>query len=344
MKFVKKNKKGLSIVGGALLLIVGLGSLIFFKPNTAITEDLEEVYLADSLSYDQIKEQLLEENIIHWGWTFDIVTWAYGYQEEYEPGLFIIRKGYSNREMMLKFQDHPNESVEIQIRSFQKRKNVLRHLCKPLDIKYSALQQVMRDTTVLNNLDSCFNKDNIYSIFIPDTLWIHKNARVKDVLGQLVRKYRAFWTPLRIKKAEKLGLTCEEVCALASIVDAETNHEDEMPKIAGLYLNRYRDGKRLQADPTVVFALGKSVRRIRKWHTRLKSPYNTYRYKGLPPGPVFTPSIAAIDATLSPSTHDYYFFCARPDNSGYHKFTKTYAEHRKVSKKYHAMLNKRHIK
>lgn len=148
----------------------------------------------------------------------------------------------------------------------------------------------------------------------------------------------------RMKKAQDMGLSQNEVITLASIVDEETNDESEMPKVAGMYINRLNDGMRLQADPTVKFATGNfKAKRIYKEMLSADSPYNTYRHKGLPPGPIRIPSVAAIDAVLDYAHHDYMYMCAKPDFSGSHNFAKTYEEHQRNAKDYADALDKRGI-
>ena len=149
-----------------------------------------------------------------------------------------------------------------------------------------------------------------------------------------------FWNSSRLAKAAEIGLTKEEVVTLASIVEKETNKNDEKPMIAGVYLNRLESQWRLQADPTVVYAIGDfSIRRVLNKHKKFDSPYNTYEHLGLPPGPICIPSISSIDAVLNSTSSDYMFFCARDDLSSYHAFAKTNAEHRKNAKKYQKALD-----
>lgn len=342
--WVKTNQKPISQIGLCFTTLVLLCCYVFYFPNTNFKALKADFYVEEGQSYYQLKARLASENIINTSWSFELAALFYHLEENYQQGLFQVPKNSSNREILLLLTKQPEKSVLAEIRSYKKRKNLLARFCKKLDIKYSALADALADSVFVEELGPEFNTENIYTIFIPDTIPVFKNARAKEVLAQLVRHHKKFWNIDRETKAARLGMTCEEVYILASIVEAETNHDDEMPCIAGLYLNRLQNGKRLQADPTISYLLGYSVRRIKKRHTRIRSPYNTYRNRGLPPGPVFTPSIAAIDAILNAEQHNYYFFCAKPDNSGYHTFSKTYKEHLEVSRKYHSHLNKRGIK
>ena len=173
---------------------------------------------------------------------------------------------------------------------------------------------------------------------------IYKNSRADEVAQRLFRNYKLFWNEERLAKADSIGLSPVEVGILSSIIYAETKMADEMPKIAGLYINRLKKGMRLQADPTLVYASGNyNIKRVWNKHKSIKSPYNTYRNLGLPPGPVMTTPAEAIDAVLHHEEHDYLYFSARDDFSGYHEFSKTYEEHLVASSRYQKELNKRKI-
>src|SRR5690606_10280298 len=182
-------------------------------------------------------------------------------------------------------------------------------------------------------------------MFIPNSYEMFWNTSAKDFFLRMNKEYKSFWTSERLKKAEDLKLTPQQVTILASIVDAEALADKEMPTIAGLYLNRLRRGIKLEADPTVIFANNDfTIRRVLNRHLTKDSPYNTYRVRGLPPGPIMMPSIAAIDATLNPETHNYIFMCAKEDFSGYHNFATTLAEHLVNARKFQKALNQRNIK
>ncbi|MEM9025071.1 MAG: endolytic transglycosylase MltG, partial [Bacteroidota bacterium] len=162
---------------------------------------------------------------------------------------------------------------------------------------------------------------------------------------RMAREFKAFWTDERKAKARKAGLSQSQVATLASIVQAEqSNHRDERPRVAGLYVNRLHKGMRLQADPTVIYALQDfSIRRVLNVHKDVDSPYNTYRHAGLPPGPINLPEIASLDAVLNHEQHNYLYMCAKPDFSGYHNFAKTYEQHLVNARKFQRELNKRKI-
>jgi UPF0755 protein len=171
------------------------------------------------------------------------------------------------------------------------------------------------------------------------------NTSADKFFTRMFDEYQKFWNAERKAKAEAINLTPVQVSILAAIVDAEALHNDEMPTIAGLYLNRYKRGQRLQADPTVIFANRDfTIRRVLHKHLRTESEYNTYLHAGLPPGPIMMPSTSAVDAVLNYKKHNFIYMCAKEDFSGYHNFAVTEAEHRVNAKKFQQALNRRNIK
>jgi UPF0755 protein len=185
-----------------------------------------------------------------------------------------------------------------------------------------------------------FNKLNFISMFLPNTYEFYWNTSANQFLDRMKKEYDKFWNSERIEKAEKLELTPKEVSVLASIVQEETNKRDEMDIVAGLYLNRLERNMPLQADPTVRFAIGDfSIKRILYSHLEYESPYNTYIYSGLPPGPISMPEPITIDKVLNPKDHKYLFMCAKDDGSGYHAFARNSREHAQNARAYHRYLN-----
>ena len=202
---------------------------------------------------------------------------------------------------------------------------------------------------LLNDSAACAKYDKtpatIACLLMPDTYEFYWNITPEKMLDRMNDYYNEFWNSDRKAKAEKLRLTPDEVATIASIVEEETVKADERGKVARLYLNRYHQGMRLQADPTVKFALGDfSIKRITVPMTQISSPYNTYRVNGLPPGPIRLPEKSTIDAVLDAPQHDYLYMCARPDFSGYHDFTRDYEGHLDNAHRYQAALNSRGVK
>lgn len=190
-----------------------------------------------------------------------------------------------------------------------------------------------------------FDQKNFIGMFLPNTYEMYYTTTPQGFTDRMHMEYLRFWTAERKKKAEKLGYTPQQISTLAAIVDEETNKNDEKSRIAGVYLNRLKRNIPLQADPTLKFAVGDfTIKRLLNVHIAADSPYNTYKYAGLPPGPIRQPSISAIDAVLNAEKHDYIYFCAKADFSGYHAFAKTLSEHNRNAAAYHRELNKRGIR
>jgi UPF0755 protein len=199
--------------------------------------------------------------------------------------------------------------------------------------------------------DNGLNKNNVLSIFIPNSYEFFWNTSAEVFRDKMLKEYRKFWTSARVEKAKKLNLNPEEVIALASIVHKETVKADERPIVAGVYLNRLQKGMKLEADPTVIYAVklvsndfNQVIKRVLFKDLETNSPYNTYKFAGLPPGPIAMPDISAIDAVLSPAKHNYIYFCASVTRFGYHEFAVTPAQHEGNRKKYVAWVSSQGIK
>lgn len=186
-----------------------------------------------------------------------------------------------------------------------------------------------------------FNPQNVFALIVPDSYEMYWTASVQDIFDRFRKEYDKFWTPERDSLARKQGLSRMEVSIMASIVNGETLQKDEYPVIAGVYLNRLRKGIKLQADPTVCYCFDYSLNRVLKKHLQVDSPFNTYKYAGLPPAPINVPPKACIDAVLSPSVHNYIYFCASPEFNGRHRFAATYSEHLKNAREFQSALTKR---
>jgi UPF0755 protein len=211
-----------------------------------------------------------------------------------------------------------------------------------LEADSNQLKSILENDHELESLK--LNSDNIISIFIPNTYQFFWNTSAKEFFERMLKESDKFWNNSRIEKLNKLKLSKAEVITLASIVEKESNYAPERPKIASVYLNRIRKGMKLQADPTVVFAVGDfSINRVLDVHLKKDSPYNTYFYEGLPPGPICIPSANAIDAVLQNEQTSYIYFCAKEDFSGKHNFAVNDVQHSINANKFRKALNKRKI-
>ena len=211
-----------------------------------------------------------------------------------------------------------------------------------------AAQMMADSASIAQALDSAeflqpygFTPENVFAMILPDTYQMYWTASVRDIFDRLKKEYDTFWTPERLDKAKSQKLNQMQVSVLASIVSGETLKSFEYPRIAGVYLNRYRKGMRLQADPTVAFCFNYEPDRILKKHLKVDSPYNTYKYAGLPPAPINVPPKTCLEAVLSPENHKYLYFCASPDFDGTHRFAVTYSEHQKNARAFQRELTRR---
>ncbi|MBK5196192.1 MAG: endolytic transglycosylase MltG, partial [Proteiniphilum sp.] len=232
--------------------------------------------------------------------------------------------------------------VRLTFNNVRTRENVAGRISEQLMLDSLTLLNALNDPSLAEELE--FNEHTFISMFIPNTYEVYWDTSAESLLNRLKKEYERFWNEDRRNRAEKIGLTPLQVSVLASIVEEEATYVDEYPVVAGLYLNRLKKGMRLEADPTVKFAVGDfTLRRILFRHLEVESPYNTYKNTGLPPGPIRIASIQAIDGTLSPEQHKYLFMCAKDDLSGRHNFSVTHAEHARNARAYQRALNERGI-
>jgi UPF0755 protein len=212
-------------------------------------------------------------------------------------------------------------------------------LSKQIEADSVSLLTAFRDTSLMNEFG--FESRFWPGMFIPNTYRFKWNTSPKEFLNRMNQEFNAFWNEDRKGLLNVIGLDKYQVITLAAIVQEETVKADEMPRVAGVYMNRLKKGIKLQADPTVIYANGDySIRRVLNRHLTVKSPYNTYLYAGLPPGPIRIPSIQSIDACLNYEKHDYLYFCAKDDFSGYHAFARTYGEHLFNARKYQRAISR----
>lgn len=344
MKLIYWLKKRLVYIisSAVVLLLLYLFILIFYASNTRYRTEVYDLYLEEGTTYYQLLDKLNQENILHHTWLFRLACQFYGLEDNLKNGLFELPHAASNRQLIKTLTTPQRESVMMPIGPYHFRKYLINGLTSVLDIKDRPVRYLLNEDAFVKSIDSSYTTENIYTIFINDTIPVYKDVRKDELIRRIHRNYQRFWTLPRLAAAKRIGLDPKEVMIMASIVMAETKKPDEMAKVAGLYMNRLNDNIRLQADPTVLYANGqRPLSRILRWHTKIQHPYNTYRNEGLPPGPVHTPSPQVIDAVLHHEDHEYYFFCAKPDKSGYHSFCKTYEEHKQIARDFRSNTYKK---
>lgn len=260
--------------------------------------------------------------------------------EYIQPGRYVIKPEFSSVYVARMLNNCWQTPANLVLSGTMRTKEAIaRKIDSQMMIDGQSVLDALSDNGLLSKYG--FNSQNVFSLFIPDTYEMYWTAGVDEILQRMKTEYDAFWTEENVRKADKLGLTKEQVSILASIVSGETNYEPEMPSVAGVYLNRLRIGMKLQADPTVAYCFNYEPNRILNRHLEVDSPYNTYKYEGLPPGPICVPSKACLNAVLNPDRHGYLYFCANADMSGTHKFAVSYSEHLRNARDFQTALNRR---
>jgi UPF0755 protein len=258
-------------------------------------------------------------------------------------GAFRIEKGQSPMQGARTITHGGQVGIRVVIQNERDKKTLAKKFAAKLDMPVDSLMGVLNDSAFLEKCDT--DPEHVMCLFLANTYEFFWTASPEEIVHKMRRNYDAFWTPERLARAEKLHLSPREVAILASIVDEETNMNNEKGIIGRLYINRLNKNMKLQADPTVRFALGDfNIKRITGEMTKTDSPFNTYRYEGLPPGPIRTTSAATMDAILSSRPNNYLYMCAKEDFSGYHNFAETYEEHLANAKRYQAALDKAGIR
>ena len=260
--------------------------------------------------------------------------------ENMKPGRYVIDSTctsiYSARMLVFGWQTPQNLTISGTIRS----KGVLaKKIALQMMVDSASVDSALSDEAFLAKYG--FNPEDVLGLVLPDTYQMYWTASVEDIFDRFKKEYDAFWTPERDAKAKAQGLSRKEVSVVASIVSGETLKKFEYPIIAGVYLNRYKKGMKLQADPTVCFCFNYELDRVLKKHLTVDSPYNTYKYAGLPPAPINVPSKACLEAVLDPDEHGYIYFCASPAFDGTHRFAVTYSEHMKNAREFQRELTAR---
>jgi len=321
---------------GLLALALLLGGFFFaWKPLQAIyfsgvPSRLENPFLLipTGATFAQVLDSLESGGFIDDPASFEWLAEKMKYKRNVmRAGRYEIQPGWSNRQLIQLLRAGEQTPVKLVLNNERLPEEVAGVAARFLESDSLTLIQTFRDPALLNALG--YRPETLISVFIPNTYEMFWNTDAKGFLQRMVKEHDAFWQKNnRLDKAKALNLSPEQVYTLASIVERETNNTSEKPTIAGVYLNRLNIGMPLQADPTCVFATRDfETRRVTEFHTTFDSPYNTYIYKGLPPGPICMASIASIDAVLNAEKHDYLYFCAKPDESGTHAFAASYAAH-----------------
>lgn len=303
------------------------------------------MYIGSNATYEEVLEDL--EPLLTDLDSFKSAAERKGYDQNIRGGKYRISKGMNNNEIINTLRVN-NIPVKVSFNNQERVENLAGRIADQIEADSLSLLAVFKDVDFLKSNN--FNADNMLSPYIPNSYEFFWNTSAEEFRDRMLKEYKRFWNDERVAKAKELGLSPNEVITLASIVHKETAKVDERPKVAGVYLNRLKKGMLLQADPTVIYAIKKEtgnfdtvIKRVLYKDLELDSPYNTYKYSGLPPGPITMPDISAVDAVLNPEKHNYYYFVANVENFGYHMFAENIAQHNRNKAQYIRWINAQKI-
>lgn len=313
-------------------------------PNVQTAEGKDvELFIPTGSDYGELKAILSDAHCIVNGKSFNWVAEKKELPANIHPGHYVVKSGMSNNQLVNMLRGGLQTPVKVTFNNMRNVDQLAGRIATQIEADSISIAKLLHNQEYINQLG--FNNYTIPALFLPDTYEFYWNTDAEGFVARMFQEYNKFWTEERKQQAQAKGLTPVQVSTLASIVNKETNMSDEMPRVAGVYLNRLKSNWLLQADPTLIFAWNDySIKRVLDRHKEIESPYNTYKYPGLPPGPICIPSIIAIKAVLNAEDHHYYYFCAKEDFSGYHNFAKTLAEHNRNAARYQQALNQRGIK
>jgi UPF0755 protein len=347
-----KSKGG--IIKKVILLLV-LSILAFggywayetvFKNNVHLDgKKFTYIYIKTGATFDDVLDELYSENIIDDHASFEWMAKEMNLPEHINSGKYRIDASMSNRSIVKMIINAKQEKVKLYFNSqIRNKEQFVAYVDDKLEINNSELEEFCANE---KNIEEHFGltADNIMCLIVPESYEVNWNTSIDDLFSLLKKSYDAVWTKNKIAKAKTIGYSVPEVITIASITQSESAIKTEQQKIAGVYINRLKQNMKLQADPTIVFANQNfDAQRVLSSDKEIDSPYNTYMYKGLPPGPICLVNPSTIDAVLNYTKSNFIYFCANPDFSGYSSFTNDYVVHQKNAKAYQEALNKRGIK
>lgn len=308
-------------------------------PNVLVDQQDKILLIPTGANFSDVQHILHEEHYVQDLLSFSMLAKLMKFDQNIKPGRYLLKKDMSNMEAIRLLRSGKQEPVNITFNNIRLKHELAERLCENLEADANNFEAMLNDSALISQYG--FNTEDIMCMFIPDTYEFFWTTTEKELFERMHREYEKFWNEQRLAKAKSMDMTPVEVSVLASIVESETNKIDEAPTVAGLYINRLNRNIALQADPTLVFAAQDfSIKRVLNKHKAIDSPYNTYKYTGLPPGPIRLPSITAIDAVLNHENHNYLYMCAKEDFSGYHNFATNLRTHMANAQKYQRALSK----
>lgn len=328
--YIKKILLAIALIG---LVIAGYFAYFVYnamlKPNTAFNNETAYIYVPTNATYAEVREQL--EPLLKDIDSFDALAVQKKYTTNIKAGRFPVKKGMSNNDIINSIRSN-NLPIKLSFNNQERIEDLAGRIAQQIEPDSLSLLKAMTDSTFLKEKN--FTKQTVLNMYVPNTYEFFWNTSPELFRDKMLGEYYRFWNDERQAKRKALKLSVNEVMTIASIVQKETAKIDERPRVAGVYLNRIRKGWPLEADPTVIYAkklkennFDQVIKRVLYKDLEIDSKYNTYKYPGIPPGPITMPDVSAIDAVLNPEKHNYMFFVADVKNFGYHKFAKTLAQH-----------------
>jgi len=327
-----------------IVLSVGIVLILKLLLGSNIKTDGKEIvlYIPEGSSYEQAMDSIKAHVPVKHPAAFDWIAKRKNYPSNVKPGRYVIDKKMSYVEIINMFRSGNQAPVNVTFNNIRTIYELADKIGGQISADSASIIDFLMDPDMYSK--DGFTPENVISVFIPDTYQFFWTTEPEALYSRMLREYKRFWNDDRKAKAMELNMEPVDISILASIVEEEAAKSDEKPRIAGVYINRLKRGIPLQADPTIKFAINDfTVTRVLRRHLEVDSQYNTYKYSGLPPGPVRCPSVQSIDAVLNAEKHDYLYFVAKADFSGYHHFSRTLSEHNKYASVYQRELNKRRI-
>ena len=346
-----KKKQILRIVWGVVLtlfLIVAIMGVLIYKkiytPNIFATKSSTQyLFIPTGTDFEGLVKILDDNNLLMDEASFRWTAHQMKYDTKVKSGKYKLGQKMSNKELITLLRSGKQTPVNVIFNNIRTKEELAKRISEQIEAPQQSVLNLLNDHDYTQKMG--FTSDNILAMFLPNTYELYWNTSADKFIQRMKKEYDKFWTADRLLKAKKIKLTPVQVSVIASIVQLESNREDEKPVIAGVYINRYKKDWKLEADPTLVYALGDfTIKRVLNVYKEIESPYNTYKYKGLPPGPICLPTISSLSAVLNYTEHNYMYFCAKEDFSGYHSFASTYSKHLENARRFQKAMDRRGIR
>lgn len=346
MNNYKKIIVGVVLVGLVIMAVFAFRVYTtFFTSNTNFDTETYEVFIPSTADYNAaflvVADGVEDRDALHQ------TAVRKSYHTNVKPGRYILRKGMTNNDIINTIRTQ-NQPVKVRFNNQERIEDLAGRLAQQVEPDSITLLTVMKDADFLK--EHGFTQETALSMYLPNSYDSYWNTTAQQLRDKMLQAHKDFWNEDRLAQAQKIDLTPQEVYTVASIVQKETAKTDERPRVAGVYMNRVNRGMKLDADPTVIYAkkleendFSQVIKRVLYADLTIDSPYNTYKYASLPPGPIVTPDLNAIDAVLNYEKHDYYYFVANVENFGYHKFAKTLSQHNANAAAYRRWVSRQGI-